>query len=93
MKTLSIGLLVLGGLLAAVQPGAIAADPARNAIVFDDARLYEVTLIGLPKEEALRRLGTPDEFGSICAFLCSQHASYITGQNILADGGAYPGTH
>ena len=40
-----------------------------------------------------RRLGTPDEFGSICAFLCSQHASYITGQNILADGGAYPGTH
>ena len=40
-----------------------------------------------------RRLGTPDEFGAICAFLCSQHASYITGQNILADGGAYPGTH
>ena len=40
-----------------------------------------------------RRLGSPDEFGAICAFLCSQHASYITGQNILADGGAYPGTH
>ncbi|MBP6854159.1 MAG: SDR family oxidoreductase, partial [Rhodoferax sp.] len=36
--------------------------------------------------------GTPQEFGAICAFLCSQHASYITGQNILADGGAYPGT-
>ncbi|MEO5670421.1 MAG: SDR family oxidoreductase [Ramlibacter sp.] len=40
-----------------------------------------------------RRLGTPDEFGAVCAFLCSQHASYITGQNILTDGGAYPGTH
>ncbi len=40
-----------------------------------------------------RRLGTPAEFGAICAFLCSQHASYITGQNILPDGGAYPGTH
>ncbi|OIN94222.1 MAG: 3-oxoacyl-ACP reductase [Comamonadaceae bacterium CG1_02_60_18] len=39
-----------------------------------------------------RRFGTPDEFGAICAFLCSQHAGYITGQNILADGGAYPGT-
>jgi 3-oxoacyl-[acyl-carrier protein] reductase len=38
------------------------------------------------------RFGTPHEFGAICAFLCSQHASYITGQNILADGGAYPGT-
>ena len=39
-----------------------------------------------------RRFGTPEEFGAICAFLCSNHASYITGQNILADGGAYPGT-
>ncbi len=38
------------------------------------------------------RLGTTEEFGAICAFICSQHASYITGQNILADGGAYPGS-
>ncbi|MDB5872578.1 MAG: family NAD(P)-dependent oxidoreductase [Ramlibacter sp.] len=40
-----------------------------------------------------RRFGTPEEFGAACAFLCSQHASYITGQNILTDGGAYPGTY
>jgi 3-oxoacyl-[acyl-carrier protein] reductase len=33
------------------------------------------------------RLGTPEEFGQICAFLCSAHAGYITGQNILVDGG------
>lgn len=39
-----------------------------------------------------RRLGTADEFGAMCAFLCSAHASYLTGQNILMDGGAYPGT-
>ena len=39
-----------------------------------------------------QRLGTTDEFGAACAFLCSQHASYITGQNILTDGGAYPGS-
>jgi 3-oxoacyl-[acyl-carrier protein] reductase len=39
------------------------------------------------------RYGTPEEFGSICAFLCSQHAAYLTGQNVLADGGAYPGTY
>ncbi|WP_422843643.1 SDR family oxidoreductase [Acidovorax sp. M2(2025)] len=38
------------------------------------------------------RYGTAQEFGAICAFLCSQHAAYITGQNVLADGGAYPGT-
>ena len=39
-----------------------------------------------------QRLGAADEFGSVCAFLCSVHASYLTGQNILLDGGAYPGT-
>ena len=38
------------------------------------------------------RYGTPDEFGAICAFLCSMQAAYLTGQNVLADGGAYPGT-
>jgi 3-oxoacyl-[acyl-carrier protein] reductase len=39
-----------------------------------------------------RRLGTPEEFGAACAFLCSQQAGYITGQNWLLDGGAFPGT-
>ena len=38
------------------------------------------------------RFGDPDEFGAACAFLCSVHAGYITGQNVLLDGGAYPGT-
>jgi len=37
-----------------------------------------------------RRFGTPSEFGQTCAFLCSSHAGYITGQNIVLDGGAYP---
>ena len=39
-----------------------------------------------------KRFGSPEEFGETCAFLCSAHAGYITGQNILIDGGAYPGT-
>lgn len=38
------------------------------------------------------RLGRPEEFGAACAFLCSAHAGYINGQNVLMDGGAYPGT-
>jgi len=38
------------------------------------------------------RFGTPEEFGAFCAFLCSVQAGYLTGQNILLDGGAYPGT-
>jgi 3-oxoacyl-[acyl-carrier protein] reductase len=38
------------------------------------------------------RLGQADEFGAACAFLCSVHAGYLTGQNILIDGGSYPGS-
>ncbi len=38
------------------------------------------------------RLGHPEEFGAACAFLCSRQAAYINAQNILLDGGAYPGT-
>ena len=39
-----------------------------------------------------RRPGDPDEFGAFCAFLCSEQAAYVTAQNILVDGGLYPGT-
>ena len=39
-----------------------------------------------------QRFGTPEEFGAICAFLCSVQAGYMTGQNVLVDGGAYSGT-
>jgi 3-oxoacyl-[acyl-carrier protein] reductase len=38
------------------------------------------------------RFGTAEEFGAYCAFLCSVHAGYSVGQNVLLDGGAYPGT-
>jgi 3-oxoacyl-[acyl-carrier protein] reductase len=38
------------------------------------------------------RFGTVEEFGDACAFLCSAQAGYITGQNLLLDGGSYPGT-
>jgi 3-oxoacyl-[acyl-carrier protein] reductase len=39
-----------------------------------------------------RRFGTPQEFGDACAYLCSAQAGFITGQNLLLDGGAFPGT-
>lgn len=38
------------------------------------------------------RFGTSHEFGELCAFVCSAQAGYMTGQNLLLDGGAYPGT-
>lgn len=38
------------------------------------------------------RFGDPDEFGALCAYICSVHTGFITGQNFLIDGGSYPGT-
>ena len=37
-----------------------------------------------------KRVGQPEEFGAACAFLCSTHAGFITGHNLLIDGGAFP---
>lgn len=51
---------------------------------FDEQAATQVA--GIPA----KRLGTVDEFGNACAFLCSIHASYITGQNLIMDGGLYP---
>lgn len=69
---------------------------------FDTARLQktlkaaggdvEATAQSRRKAIPAARFGSADEFGAYCAFLCSAHAGYITGQNLLIDGGAYPGT-
>lgn len=72
---------------------------------FDTPRLaHNFTAIaagrGQSLEEALRlrlaahpakRFGRPEEIGALCAYLCSAHAGYVTGQNILIDGGSFPG--
>ena len=65
--------------------GTIDAAAAKAGRSVDDVRRAQQAAI------PAGRYGTPQEFGAICAFLCSVHAGYITGQNVLADGGAYPG--
>jgi 3-oxoacyl-[acyl-carrier protein] reductase len=40
---------------------------------------------------AAKRMGTPEEFGDACAYLCSAQAGFISGQNLQLDGGSYPG--
>ena len=52
---------------------------------------YDAALAQNIESVPAKRLGTPDEFGATCAFLCSTHAGFITGQNILLDGGIFPG--
>jgi 3-oxoacyl-[acyl-carrier protein] reductase len=57
----------------------------KQGITLDQAIAHRVSTI------PARRLGQADEFGATCAFLCSTHAGFITGQNILMDGGIFPG--
>ena len=52
----------------------------------------EAVMAARRKNIPAQRFGTSEEFGAICAFLCSTHAAYMTGQNVLADGGAFTGT-
>jgi 3-oxoacyl-[acyl-carrier protein] reductase len=56
-------------------------------------RGVDVTQVRQEREAAIpaKRFGRPEEFGAACAFLCSAHAAYITGQSLLIDGGAFPG--
>lgn len=57
----------------------------KEGISFEEARVRQALPI------AARRLGRPEEFGAACAFLCSDLAGYISGQNLILDGGTYPG--
>lgn len=76
-------------------PGPFDTDRLRSNFVFN-AKKTGKTPEALAAERAAAnpsgRFGTSKEFGAACAFLCSQHAGFITGQNWLMDGGAYPGT-
>lgn len=57
-----------------------------QSITLDEARAQRAATI------PARRYGTAEEFGATCAFLCSTHAGFIIGQNILLDGGAFNAT-
>ena len=77
-------------------PGPFDTDRLRSSFQFISEKTGKDPEI-VRKERALEnpsgRFGVPQEFGAACAFLCSVHAGYITGQNLLLDGGAYPGTY
>ena len=75
-------------------PGAFDTDRLRGTLsgaAQKSGQPLEAVMDARRKNIPAQRFGTPAEFGAICAFLCSQHAAYMTGQNVLADGGAYSG--
>jgi 3-oxoacyl-[acyl-carrier protein] reductase len=77
-------------------PGAFDTDRLRGTMsgaAHKTGQSLEAVMDARRKNIPAKRFGTPDEFGAICAFLCSMQAGYMTGQNVLADGGAYPGTY
>ena len=76
-------------------PGPFDTDRLRSNFEFNAKKLGK-TPAELAKARAegnpAKRFGTVEEFGDACAYLCSAQAGYITGQNLLMDGGSYPGT-
>ncbi len=77
-----------------VLPGIFETDRFRSnveATVKKRGISYEAALKERVDTVPARRIGDPDELGQACAFLCSAQAGYITGQNVLIDGGAFPG--
>ncbi len=76
-------------------PGSFDTDRMRSTITFEaqrSGRPEETVADERAQSIPARRFGTPQEFGEVCAFLCSAQAGYLAGQNILLDGGFYPGT-
>jgi 3-oxoacyl-[acyl-carrier protein] reductase len=75
-------------------PGAFDTDRLRSNIEANAKKQgvpYEQAAAARTASIPAKRFGTADEFGAICAFLCSAQAGYITGQNLLIDGGSFPG--
>ena len=68
------------------QQTTVAAAAKQRGITMEEARRAKVAAI------PAKRMGEPDELGDMCAWLCSARAGYLTGQNVLLDGGLYPGT-
>ena len=76
-------------------PGAHATDRITEiaaSLAAANGTTVEQEIEAMRKEENAGRFGTIEEFGAACAFLCGLQAGYITGQNLLLDGGSFPGT-
>jgi 3-oxoacyl-[acyl-carrier protein] reductase len=84
--------VTINGLL----PGAFDTDRLRSTLQASADKSGQPLAEVMAKRAAsipVRRFGQAEEFGALCAFICSVQAGYLTGQNILLDGGAYPGTY
>ena len=76
-------------------PGTFDTDGQREHVrgMVDEKNSYEKIWQGRIAQNPAGRFGQAEELGAYCAFLCSAQAGYITAQNLLIDGGNYPGTY
>ena len=77
-----------------IQPGSFDTDRIKSSLERSAAQRgvsFETARAEAEKRGPAGRFGDPAEFGALCAFLASAKAGFITGQNILIDGGAFPG--
>lgn len=75
-------------------PGPFDTDRLRGAMTYiaqQSGASFEATYDERRQRNPAKRFGTSEEFGKVCAFLCSVHVGFMVGQNLLMDGGAYPG--
>jgi len=76
-------------------PGPFDTDAQREHVqgMVDAERSFDQIWNGRVATNPAGRFGQPAELGAYCAFLCSANAGFVTGQNLLIDGGSYPGTY
>jgi len=94
MKTVAREIAASGVTINAVLPGVHDTDRVRQTAhsrTKTEGLTYEQAMDSQRGTNPMRALGTSEDFGAVVAFLCSQQARFITGENVLVDGGAYAG--
>jgi 3-oxoacyl-[acyl-carrier protein] reductase len=94
MKTVAREIAHTGVTLNAVLPGTHATDRVQQTArvrAASEGTTFEAAMDAQRASNPMRALGDPADFGAVVAFLCSRQARFITGENVLVDGGSYAG--
>jgi 3-oxoacyl-[acyl-carrier protein] reductase len=94
MRTVAREVAATGITINAVLPGTHATDRVQDGIRFrakTEGIDYEAALEAQKASNPMHTLGDPGDFGCVVAFLCSRQARFVTGENVVVDGGAYAG--